>query len=251
MKTTIANPAFAKTAFTKKRLRGAAQRGQQAVEFLLVAIVFIPALMGMFIVGWNMIRTIQTKEVVRDLDSLYIKGTDFSTYPAQQLAQRLASGLDLQMPSFSGNSASNTAAAGSGIIIITQLMYVGATTGGQCASVGAANCTNHDSFVFTQRIEFGSSTWLGTHPSSLGEYGGSGSTALSSQGAVPTPLTNTNAKLSAAGQGVLNSDFQSNNAGQTDIVDGQYIYVVEGYFDTPAFSLGNLTSQGVYSRFYF
>ncbi len=247
-------PAFSKRFFANpalSRRRQIAQRGQQAVEFLLVAIVFIPALMGMFIVGWNMIRTIQTKEVVRDLDSLFIKGTDFSTYQAQQLAQRLASGLDLQFPSFSGSIATNTAASGSGIIIVTQLMYVGPTTGSQCASVGASNCVNHDSFVFTKRIEFGSSTWLAAHPSAIGEYTGTGTDALSSQGVVPSVLTNTSAKVASAGQALLNNDFQSNNAGQTDIVDGQFIFVVEGYFDTPAFSLGNLTSQGVYSRFYF
>ena len=231
--------------------RRARQRGQQAVEFALIAIVFVPAIMGLFIVGWNLIRTIQSKEVVRDLASLYIKGTDFSSYPAQQLAQRLASGLDLQMPSFSGNSNTNTASPGSGHIIVTQVMWVGATTDSNCKAAGAANCTNHDSFVFTQRIIFGSTTFLSAHPSAAGDYVNGGGGALNSQGSVPSPVTNTNAKLGLTGQSLMVDAFQNNYHGQTDLKDGQVIYMVEGYFDTPAFSLGNLTSNGVYSRFYF
>ena len=60
--------------------------------------------LGMFVIGMNLIMSIQANNMVRNLGDLYIHGADFSTYPYQQLAQRMGTGLNLQMPSFTGNS---------------------------------------------------------------------------------------------------------------------------------------------------
>ena len=89
---------------------------------------------------------------------MYIHGTDFSSYNAQALAKQIASGLNLQVPSFGSgvtNLASEYGDTGNGIAWVTQLMYVGPTTGTLCSSVGASNCTNASSFVYTQQIIFG------------------------------------------------------------------------------------------------
>ena len=45
--------------------------------------------------------------------------------------------------------------------------------------------------------------------------------------------------------------FQVNTNGQAPLVDGQVVYAVEGFFQTPSLSLGTFTSQGVYARSFF
>src|SRR5580698_5755016 len=135
------------------------QSGQEIVEFALVTILFMPMFLGSFVVGMNLIRSIQANQVCRDLDDMYIHGGDFSTYPMQQEAQRLAQGLNLQIgSSFAGNEQSNTSNQGNGIVTVTQVMWIGSTTSSNCIAVGASNCTNANSFVFTQQIQFGNSS---------------------------------------------------------------------------------------------
>ena len=83
--------------------------------------LLFPMLMGSFTVGMNLLTTIQVKDVVRDAANMYIHGSDFSTYGSQRVVQRLAKGLNFQMPTFSSGTQlqSNTAAAGNGVIIVT------------------------------------------------------------------------------------------------------------------------------------
>src|ERR1700730_3300633 len=89
------------------------QSGQEIIEFALVAILLVPTFLGTFIVGMNLIRSIQCNQMCRDLTDMYIHGADFSTYAMQTMAQRLAQGLNLQIgSSFAGNSASNTGNSG-------------------------------------------------------------------------------------------------------------------------------------------
>ena len=126
-------------------------------------------LLGTFVTGLSLVRSIQTNQMDRDLTDMYIHGADFSTYPMQQVAQRLGRGLNLQIgSSFTGNQKTNTGNGGDGLVTVTQIMYVGATTDTNCVAVGAANCTNHDKFVFTERIQFGNGTLVSQIPSSLG-----------------------------------------------------------------------------------
>src|SRR5665213_1419024 len=130
------------------RSRHGLQKGQEIIEFAFVALLFAPLFLGMFITGMNLIVSIQANNMVRNLGNMYIHGADFSSYPYQQLAQRMGTGLNLQMPAFSGNLQSNMGSNGNGIIRITQVMYVGKTTDPNCVAAGSGSCTNHDSFVF-------------------------------------------------------------------------------------------------------
>src|SRR5580698_7080475 len=99
---------------TERRKR--TQSGQEIMEFGLAAVLLVPMLIGAFVVGMNLIRSIQCNQVARDLDSMYIHGGDFSTYPLQQEAARLAQGLNLQIgSSFVGNEQANTSNGGNGI----------------------------------------------------------------------------------------------------------------------------------------
>src|ERR1700676_5524248 len=184
------------------------QAGQEIVEFALMAIFLVPMLLGTFVVGISIIKNLQANQVVRDLDNIYIHGGDFSTYPLQQLAQRLGQGLNLQFPAFGSgvnNTQSNTGTSGDGLIWVSQVMYVGATTDPNCVPVGASNCTNHDSFVFTQRIVFGNSNINSTNPSALGDPTGA---TFTNAGIVQNYVTDSAAKLGSSGQAKMSSLWQ-------------------------------------------
>ena len=224
------------------------QRGQEIIEFAFVALLFVPMFLGMFITGMNLIVSIQANNMIRNLGDMYIHGADFSTYPYQQLAQRMGTGLNLQMPSFSGNLQTNTGSNGNGIIRITQVMYIGRTTDPNCVAVGAGSCTNHDSFVFIQRVVFGNSTVAGQYGSSMGDPTGA---TLSVQGSVSNYVTDPTAKLPAGGQSAMVALWQTSANGQAPLTDGQVFYAAEGFFQTPSFNLGNSISQGVSVRSFF
>ena len=225
------------------------QGGQEIIEFGLVAIVLIPLLLGSVVTGINVIRSTQAQSVCRDLDSLYIHGGDFSTYPMQQLAQRLARGLDLQIgSSFSGNQYNNTGNAGDGLVTISQITYVGPTTGAICTAVGSSNCVNHDSFVFTQRIRFGNGTLVGQSTAALGDPTTS---SISSSGLLLNPYTDSGAKVPSSSQTALQNLWQVSGGGRAPLTDGQVMYVVEFYLQPPGISIGSFTMGAIYARYYY
>jgi hypothetical protein len=233
---------------TKQRKKW--QGGQEILEFGLVAIFFTPILLGTFVTGMNLVKSLQANAVVRDLDNIYIHGGDFSTYPMQQLTQRLANGLNLQFPTFGSgvHVQSNTGTSGDGVVWVSQIMYIGSATDPNCIAVGASNCTNHDNFVFTQRILFGNSNASRAHPSSLGDPTGAN---ITNAGNVQNYVTDSKATLSSAGETAMKSLWQTTSNGQTPLTDGQVVYIVEGYFQTPGLSMGSFTSTGVYARSFF
>lgn len=226
------------------------QKGQEMVEFAIVIVLFVPLIMGSFIVGMNLIRSNYGNQVCRDLTDIYIHGGDFSTYPMQQLAQRLAQGLGLQIgASFTGNQQTNTSNSGNGLVTVTQIMWVGSTTSPNCVAVGAANCTNHDSFVYTQQIQFGNGNLANSSTVTLGNPG-NGAT-LTTAGIVQNPVTDSNAKLASGPQAAMQGLWQTTNNGQTSLVDGQLVFIVETFFQSPDLSLGSMAGNGVYARYFF
>ena len=228
------------------------QGGQEIIEFGLMALLLVPTFLGTFVVGMNLIRSIQCNQVVRDLDGMYIHSADFSTQPMQQEAQRLAQGLNLQIAGFAGDSTgheqANTSNGGNGLITVTQIMYVGPTTSPNCVAVGASNCTNHDSFVYTQQIQLGNGTLANSSTVSLGNPTGA---TLNSAGIVANPVTDSHAKLGSGAQAAMQSVWQTTNNGQQALTDGQVVYIVEGYFQSPDLSVGSLSGKGVYARYFF
>ncbi len=202
----------------------------------------------MFVAGMNLVRANQVNFICRDLASLYIQRNDFSTYFFQSLAKNLANGRNLDIgTSFTGSVASNVDNSnGDGLVTLTQIMYVGATTDSNCKSVGASNCVNHDSFVYLQRIQFGNSAL----PTS--SIAGTPSTSLvtTNQGVVLADLTDTNARLPTQAQTDMTNLWQGRSNGTTALVDGQVIYLAETYFRTTGLSFGT-NAKGVYAKFYF
>ncbi len=225
------------------------QSGQEILEFGLVAVVLVPMLIGAFVVGMNLIRSIQCNQVCRDLDSMYIHGGDFSTYPLQQEAQRLAQGLNLQIgASFAGNQQSNAANAGNGLVTVTQIMWIGSTTSASCVAVGASKCANANSFVYTQQIQFGNGTLANLSVVSLGTCPAA---IMNASGVVQNYVTNVQAQIVGAAQANLKSLWQVSNGATTPLTDGQVAYVVETYFQSPDLSVGSLSGNGVYARYFF
>jgi hypothetical protein len=225
------------------------QRGQELIEFSLIALLFASMLIGSFVTGMNLIRSIEANSACRDLTDMYIHGADFSTYALQQLAQRLASGLNLQIgAAFAGNSATNTSNSGNVLVTVTEIMYVGPTTAPNCVAVGAGNCTNHDSFVFMQRIQFGNGTLATTTPSTLGNPS---TTSISTVGIIESPVTDSGADLPGAGQTNMRNLWQVTTNGSSPLVDGQVSYVVEMYAQSPDLTLGSFAGGGVYARYFF
>ncbi len=226
------------------------ESGQEVFEFALVVLLLVPAFLGAFIVGMNLIRSIQCNQMCRDLTDMYIHGADFSTYSMQTMAQRLAQGLNLQIgSSFAANSNSNTGNSGNGLVTVTQIMYVGSLTEPDCVAAGSGNCTNVNSFVFTQQVVFGNGTLASSSTQSLGTPVGA---TLTNSGIVQNPVTDSHAKLPAAAQAAMQSLWQTtSSSGQAPLDDGQVAYVVETYFQSPDLGVSALSGNGVYARYFF
>jgi hypothetical protein len=227
------------------------QRGQEIIEFGLVALFLVPTFLGTFVVGMNLVKYNSCNNLVRSLTDMFIHGADFSSYFYQQVAQKMASGMNFQMPAFGSgttNKATNTGTSGDGVITISQVMYIGSTSDPQCSSV--SSCTNANKFVFTRRIRFGNSGLVSAHPSPLGDPT---TTNIDSQGYITGTnyLTDGGAALSTAGQGYMSTNWQTTANGRTPLVDGQVCYIVEAYFQTPGISMGSVSSSGVYSIYFF
>jgi hypothetical protein len=225
------------------------QKGQEIIEFALMAFIFVPLFLGSFVVGMNLIRSIQCNQVTRDLVDMYIHGADFSTSAMQQEAQRLAQGLNLQVgSSFTGNQQANTANSGNGLVTVTQIMWVGSTTSASCVAVGAANCTNHDSFVYTQQIQFGNGTLSNANTVTASTPSGA---TINSAGIVQNYITDSHAKLPSAAQSAMQSLWAANGGtGQSALSDQQVVYMVECYFQSPDLNVGALSGNGVYARYF-
>lgn len=224
------------------------QGGHQILEFACVAVLFCPLLLGTFVVGLSLIRSIQVNHLARDLDSMYIHGADFSDYNFQVIARRLAygMGLDIGAP-FQGNQAENTSQSGRGLITVSQVMWVGGEQEPNCQGVFPAPCTNKNTFVFTQRIRFGNGNVDNAHPSSLGAP----TASRNGHGVVQNPVLAIGAQLPAPAQGEMQALWQTSAGGRTPLKDGQVLYVVEAYFESPDLSLGNLQGSGLYARWFF
>ncbi len=226
------------------------QSGQELLEFGLLLSLLVPLLLGTFITGLSLVRSIQANQMDRDMTDMYIHGADFSTYPMQQVAQRLARGLNMQIgSSFSNNSRNNTGNGGDVLVTVTQFMWIGSTTDGNCVAVGAANCTNHDKFVFTERIQFGNGTLATQTPSAFGDPGAGAS--ITASGVVQNYVRDSNAALPGAAQTAAQNLWQVSGGGRTPLTDGRAVYAVETYVQSLNLGLGIYSNGGVYARYFF
>ena len=215
------------------------QGGQEMIEFALMAIVYAPLLLGTFMLGMNMIKTIQAKNAIRDMADMLIHGADFSDGGYQTLAKELTTGLNLVSPTYSAGTQTrdDVGTTGDGIVWLSKVMWVG--TG--------ANANN---FVFAQRVRIGNTNLITAQHASL--LGNPGAVTYASDGSVNNYRTDTNAVLAAGPAAAMGSVWITPPSPRTPLVDGQFVYVAEGYFQTPQLSMGSVYgSQGVFSRYFF
>jgi hypothetical protein len=143
---------------TRKQRRNA---GSSTIEFVLIASLFlVPLLLGLFSIGFGLIRDMQGVQLTRDVGHMWARGVDFSTQANQDLlATRLAQGLSLV--SNSGNVTGGT--TGNGVVVLSIYTNIGAGTCG--------GCNNGGHTVLVKRIVIGNYTRFtsayGTPDSSL------------------------------------------------------------------------------------
>lgn len=220
--------------------RARRQRGYEIVEFALMAAFLVPTFLWTFINGFNLVRFNQATQINRDLGSLYIKGTDFSTYPPQALAARLSQGYGLTVSSFIGNQHTNNSATGNAYVILSQIMYVGPSNGHTCQPV-APNCTNHDSYVYLEHIDFGNAGLTFNGNTVTSQLGGSiASATINTSGLVSNYLTDPHTVATNVGS-LVGSQF----------ADGQIAYVIETFFANPSLDFSSLPAGGIYGRTFF
>lgn len=197
---------------TARRRRN--QSGLEMIEFALSSLFLLPIFLGTFVAGMNLIRANQCVHVTRDVGSLYMKGMDFSLSPNKDLAVRLANGLGLL----------NHPSSGNGVVILSQVTFIGDATCTANGLIGSA-CTNRGQYVFTQRLTIGNTT---LRTSSLGAP----AATVNSAGMVQNYLTDPGARVVSSFASLWNPQ----------LVDGQYVYVTEGFFT--GIYLGAVSSDG-------
>ena len=70
-----------------------ARRGVAVMEFTFSLLFLIPLLLGIFIFGFKLIRSLEMTQVTRDLGAMYLRGVDFRGAGAQQTAADFGPGL--------------------------------------------------------------------------------------------------------------------------------------------------------------
>ncbi len=196
------------------RRRG--QRGNELIEFALVASFLLPLLFGTVVVGLNLSRSIQVTQVSRDAGHMYSRGVDFSDAGNKALIERLAQGLNIRVT------------GGTGVVILSTIMFVGDA---QCTAAGLSGtaCTNRYFPVITNRLVIGNSS------ARASSFGTPNSSLIAADGDVSNYLTNTSTRADGFGS-VL-----SLQAGET-------AYVSEVYVPSSDFGLPGYETTGVYSR---
>jgi hypothetical protein len=233
---TSSNPAVSRVPVSKARSRR--QRGNEIIEFALVLALLGPLFLWVFVNSMNLLRMIQTNQICRDIGNLYIHGMDFSTWLGQSVAQRLSNGYGLNVgASYSGNNATNDANTGTGWVVLSTVMFVGS---GTCSTLpNGTTCTNQNQYVYLQRFDFGNKALIFNGHGVVSQVG-TPSATINSSGYVQNYLTD------AGAQAPNFSRFL-----QTQLVDGQIIYVAETYFSSPDLGFSAYPGGGVYSRTFF
>jgi hypothetical protein len=213
------------------------QRGYEILEFALMAALLVPAFLWTFINGMNMIRLIQCNQICRDIGNLYIHGVDYTTYQAQQVAQTLAQGYGLQIgSSYTGNNPTNDGNGGNGLVILSEIMYVGASA---CSALpSGTSCTNSGKYVYVMRLDFGNKSLQINGNSVASAIGTPSSATVNSQGYVSNYLTDAHAVAPNAGNFIT-------------LGDTQVAYIAETFFASPTLTFSAYPGGGITSRVFF
>ena len=195
------------------------QRGNAIIEFSLVISFLVMLLMGTFSIGMTLTKSVQAGVVARDAGAMFMRYVDFTLTGNKDILIRLANGMGM------------TASGGKGVVIMTQVMFVGAT---ECANGGLSTgaCPNYNRPVVIKRMTVGNTALYTT------TFGNPSASIIQSDGTLSTTdyLTNTTARADNF------SSVMTLNA-------GEFAYISEAYFNTPEIDMpGFRDNTYVYQR---
>jgi hypothetical protein len=113
-------------------------KGVAIIEFALSMLVMVPLLLGTIGIGIQLVQTTQVVQLARDSGRMYGTKLDLSTTGNRAILASLGSGLGLH------TAAGDT--GGNAVLILTTLKYI-----------NAPGTTNHQHWVFAQRLMIGNS----------------------------------------------------------------------------------------------
>ena len=179
----------------------------------IFGLFLLPLFLGVWVIGFNLVRSIQVTEVCRDAGHMYSRGADFSSSGYRAVLGRLATGLNLDVVGTSGN----------GVLILSTITKVSSDdcTYSGLTSTSGGTCTNYEAVVFMNQIVVGNPNVKGS--SQIGLVNPSW---LDSKGDLLA--TGTNGYL-------VNTTLQvaSPPAGLT-LADGEVAYVAEMWYRQPS-----------------
>jgi hypothetical protein len=191
---------------TRPNIRNRRQRGSAVIEFALVAVLYVPLLVGVVVVGLNLGRNVQIAQFARDAGSMYSRGVDFSEAENKAFL--------VQMQSFG-----MTVTGGSGVLILSKFAYIPASS---CAGIRPCNSNQQ---VLLQRIIVGNPSIRST------SFPTGGSVTLDAHGNVADYMTDPNAIVSTLRPRIT-------------IADGEFAYTAEAFFSSPDLA-SFVSNQGV------
>jgi hypothetical protein len=195
------------------------QQGNAIIEFSLVMSFLVMLLMGTFSIGMTLTKSVQAGVVARDAGAMFMRYVDFTITGNKDILVRLANGMGM------------TTSGGRGVVIMTQIMFVGAT---ECANGGLSTgaCPNYNRPVVIKRMTVGNTSLYTT------TFGNPAASIINSDGTISLAnyLTNTTARADNF------SSVMTLNA-------GEFAFVSEAYFNTPEIDMpGFRNNTYVYQR---
>ena len=199
---------------SKKR----SERGGIEMEFVLVSSMFlVPLILGVFSLGFELMRASQTIQLSRDVGHMWALGMNFANQPNQDLViNRLADGMGMQ--GNPGNSTGGT--TGNGVVVVSAFTKIPAT----CKA-----CTNAGHIVVMRRIVIGNKTLFTT-------VFGAPAVIDATTGDVTNYANDTTTRADNLGTVIAMND-------------GDLCYMAESYFKGMGISIPDVsTSAGSYAR---
>lgn len=199
--------------------RNQRRRGSAAMEFALVSVFTLPLLMGTFVLGMSLSRSIQVTQISRDAGHMYVRYVDFTQTANQDIIVRLTSGLGM------------TRTGGNGVVILSKIMHIGDS---ECASggypVGDSRCVNRNQDVFIQQLKIGDATAKNSN------FGTPTGVTYDAKQSITDYLTNSGARA-------------SNVTSAITLASGEIAFVSEAFFKTPELDIpGYKSGNSVYAR---
>ena len=193
------------------------RRGGMLVESaLVIAFLLVPLILGLIVVGFNLIRAVQVNQINRDAGHMFARNVDFSSNASGQGNRAVIYQMAPRLKT--------TTSAGTAVLILSAIQYIGSNT---CSS-----CGNLNHAVFKQQLVLGNPS---LHASKFGTVSTSSLTS-DGTGTVKDPLNDATVRT----DGIL---------AKLPMLDGDMAYVAETYYSSTDIDIpGFISPSGVYAR---